>query len=258
MEGVRIIDTTMDNVRDFGVCGYKNEKRAGYPEKLDWLEQRFREGLKLKTLVLDEGGNQGMIEYVPGEYCWRPVEAEGYLFIHCLFVGFKREYKGKGYASLLIEDCLEDARRQGKHGVAVVTRKGSFMVGKEIFVKKGFQLVDRASPDFELLVLKFKDDAPDPGFREGLEERAARYGKGFTVIRGFQCPYTVKNVNEIVDFARKEYGVTVKIIDLKSHQEAQDSPCAFGSFCLLHDGKPVAHHPISKGRFKGIIKKTMG
>ena len=258
MEEVRIIDTTMDNVRDFGVCGYRNEKRAGYPEKLGWLEKRFREGLKLKTLVLDEGGNQGMIEYIPGEYCWRPVEAEGYLFIHCLFVGFKREYKGKGYASLLIEDCLEDAKKLGKHGVAVVTRKGSFMVRKKIFLKHGFQMVDRAAPDFELLVLKFDDGAPDPRFKDGLEGRAAGYGKGLTIIRAQQCPYTVKNVKEIVDFAEKEYGITAKVIDLKSHQEAQDSPCAFGSFCMIYDGKLVAHHPISKGRFKGIIRKVMG
>jgi hypothetical protein len=38
---------------------------------------------------------------------------------------------------------------------AVVTRKGAFMAKKEIFVKKGFVLVDEAKPDFELPYLKF-------------------------------------------------------------------------------------------------------
>jgi hypothetical protein len=28
----------------------------------------------------------GMIEYAPGHHAWRPVEAEGYLVIHCLMV----------------------------------------------------------------------------------------------------------------------------------------------------------------------------
>jgi len=93
-----------------------------------------------------------MIEYIPGEYCWRPVEAGGYLFIHCIFVGFKREYKGKGYASLLVDDCVLDAKKDNKLGVAVITRKGSFMAVKELFIKNGFEAIDTAPPDFELLV----------------------------------------------------------------------------------------------------------
>jgi hypothetical protein len=40
-------------------------------------------------------------------------------------------------------------------GVAVVTRKGPFMAGKELFVKNGVVAVDTALPDFELLVKKF-------------------------------------------------------------------------------------------------------
>ncbi len=42
------------------------------------------------------------------------------------------------------------------YGVAVVTRKGSFMVDSRIFLKHGFEVVDTASPDFVLLVKKFK------------------------------------------------------------------------------------------------------
>jgi len=154
MEGIEIIDTTADNISNYGVCGYKNIKRAGYPEKIEWLKDRFSEGLKLKTLYSDKDGTQGMIEYILGEYCWRPVEASGYMFIHCIFVGFKRAYKGKGYASLLLAECLKDANTANKHGVAVVTRKGAFMAGKDLFVKHGFEVVDTAPPDFELLVKK--------------------------------------------------------------------------------------------------------
>jgi len=101
---------------------------------------------------------KGMLEYIPGKYCWRPVEASGYLFIHCIFVGFRKEYKGKGYTSLMVDECVEDASRQGIAGVAAVTRKGPFMAGKELFLKKGFKVADRADPDFELLVKKFGQD----------------------------------------------------------------------------------------------------
>ena len=86
----------------------------------------------------DNGRNRDscMIEYIPGEYCWRPVEASGYIFIHCIFVGFKRAYKGKGYGSLLLDECLKEAEEENTHGVAVVTRKGAFMAGIDLFVKR--------------------------------------------------------------------------------------------------------------------------
>jgi len=257
MEGVEIIDTNSDNILEYGVCGYKDIKRAGYPEKLDWLKERFEEGLKIKTLYSKKDGTQGMIEYIPGEYCWRPVKASGYMFIHCIFSGFKRVYKNKGYGSLLLKECLEDAKKENMHGVAVVTRKGSFMAGKDLFVKKGFEVVDKAPPDFELLVKKFNEDAPTPKFKGDWEKRLSQYGKGLTIIRADQCPYTVKNVNEIYETAKKEYGLKPKIISLKSSEEAQNSPCPFGSFCMIYDGKAISHHPISNGRFMNIMDKIL-
>jgi len=36
-----------------------------------------------------------MLEYIPGKYAHRPVDAERCMFIHCIFVGFKNEFKGK-------------------------------------------------------------------------------------------------------------------------------------------------------------------
>jgi hypothetical protein len=255
MKEIEIIDTTSDNIRDFGVCGYKSEKREGYPEKLDWLEKRFSEGLKIKTFYSKKDGNQGMIEYIPGKNCWRPVDASGYMFIHCVFVGFKKSYKGKGYASILIDECIKDAKNEKMNGVAVVTRKGPFMVGKEVFLKKGFEVVDSTPPDFELLVINFNKTVKTPKFGSDLEKRASKYDKGLTIIRADQCPYTVKNVNEILEVAKKNFKLKPKLIDLKNHKEAQDSPCAFGVFCIINNGKIVAHHPISKTRFKNIMDK---
>jgi hypothetical protein len=48
MKGIEIVDTNADNILDYGVYGYKNIKRAGYPEKIEWLKDRFLEGLKIK------------------------------------------------------------------------------------------------------------------------------------------------------------------------------------------------------------------
>ncbi|MGB6872853.1 MAG: GNAT family N-acetyltransferase [Dehalococcoidia bacterium] len=255
MERVEIIDTNADNILEYGVCGYKNIKREGYPEKIEWLKDRFPEGMKVKTLYSAEDGTQGMLEYIPGEYCWRPVEASGYMFIHCIFVGFKRAYKGKGYGTLLVDECLKDAEKGNMHGVAVVTRKGSFMAGKEIFVKNGFEVVDKASPDFELLVKKLNKKAPPPKFKGDWGERLSQYGKGLTIIRADQCPYSVKNVREISETAEKVYSIKPNIIELKDYQEAQNSPCPFGTFCIVYNGKVVAEAPISNARFKNIMNK---
>jgi hypothetical protein len=254
---VEIIDTNASNIMNYGICGYKDIKKAGYLEKITWLKARFAEGMKIKTLYSDKDGTQGMIEYLPGEYCWRPVEASGYMFIHCIFSGFKNIYKRKGYGSLLLNECFEDTKKGNMHGIAVVTRKGPFMAGKELFLKHGFDIVENAPPDFELLVKRFNRNVPVPKFRGNWEERLNQYGQGLTIIRADQCPYTVKNVKEIREAAENIYGMKVNIITLMNHQEAQNSPCAFGTFCIIHRGKVVAYHPISGTRFINIMKKEL-
>jgi hypothetical protein len=254
---VEIIDTNANNILEFGVCGYKDLGRAGYPEKIDWLKARFQEGLKIKTLYSDTDGTQGMIEYLPGEYCWRPVNACGYMFIHCIFSGFKRIYKGRGYGSLLLDECLRDAVKDHLHGVTVVTRKGPFMAGKELFVKKGFEVVDTAPPDFELLVKKFNRNVPVPSFKGDWEKRTSQYDAGLTVVRADQCPYTVKNVRDISETAEEIYGLRPNVVTLKNCGDAQNSPCAFGTFCIMYRGKVIACHPISKTRFVNIMNKEL-
>jgi hypothetical protein len=257
MKEIKIIDTNSKNILDYGVCGYKDIKKPGYPEKINWLKNRYKEGMKIKILYSETDGTQGMIEYIPGEYCWRPVEVKGFMFIHCLFVGFKKIYKEKGYASLLINECLKDAKKENMNGVAVVTRKGPFMAGKEIFIKNGFKVVDTAPPDFELLVYNINNKNPTPKFKKDWENRQRQYDKGLTIFRADQCPYTIKNVNEINETAEKKFGIKTNIVNLKNHKEAQNSPCAFGTFCIIYNGKVIANHPISNTRFTNIMNKIL-
>lgn len=255
MNDFQIIDATSDNILDYGVCGYKSLKRPGYPERIDWIKEWVQKGLKIKLLVSATDGTQGMIEYLPGEYCWRPISAIGYTFIHCIFVGFKKIYKNKGYASLLIQECLKDA--QETYGVAVVTRKGSFMVDKHIFLKRGFEVVDKAPSDFELLVKRFNDEAPLPKFKTGVGVVDEKYQDGLVIIRANQCPYTVKNVDEIVETAQKTYQLTPTIINLTTPEDVQNTPCPFGIFCLIYNGQIIAEHPISNKRFMNIMNKLI-
>lgn len=256
MTKLKIIDINLDNVQGFGLCGYKNIKQEGYKRKINWLKKRFKEGMKVKILDSAKNGAFGMIEYVPGEYAWRPVEAKGYMFIHCIFVVFKK-LKGKGYGSTLVEKCMKDAKVEKMHGVAVVTRKGTWMAGRELFVKLGFELVDKAPPDFELLVKKFKKSAPSPRFKGDWEKRLAKFGKGLTIIRSDQCPYVAKSVREILETAENFYSIKPEMVELKNCKEAQNVPWAFGVFGIIHNGKLVADHPISNTRFVNIMKEEL-
>jgi GNAT superfamily N-acetyltransferase len=251
-DDISIIDLTPENIADYGVCGYSNvEKHVELQRKIAWFKEYYPKGLRIKALISKTGGYQGMLEYIPGRYAHRPVAAEGYMFIHCIFVGFKSAYKGKGYASAMLDLCIDEAKAQGMKGVAVVTRKGPFMAKKEIFMKKGFVVVDSAKPDFELLAVKFDPAVENPRFKiPPVDENS----KGLTVIRSPQCPYSVKNVDAILETA-KEMGLSAKLLDFTTHEAAQRSPCAFGTFCIIKDGKIVSHHPISNTRFKNIMNE---
>ncbi|MCW4015944.1 MAG: N-acetyltransferase [Candidatus Bathyarchaeota archaeon] len=255
MTDIQVVDITPENIVDYGVCGYKDAKKhLELRKKIDWVKEYYPKGLKIKALLSKKGGYQGMLEYIPGKFAHRPVEAEGYMFIHCVFVGFKKEFKGKGYASLLIDECVSEAKKSNMHGVAVVTRKGSFMARKDIFVKKGFVVVDKAEPDFQLLVLKFNQTVPNPRFKD-LNASLENYKEGLFVLRSVQCPYTEKNVNAIVKSAKDKFGLKTKLVDLTDAAAVQNSPCAFGTFCIIYNGKIISHHPISNTRFENIIKK---
>jgi hypothetical protein len=255
MQDIKIINAAADNIQEFGMCGYKNVKQEGYRRKVEWLKQRFTEGMKYKVLYSGKDGAVGAIEYIPGEYAWRPIEAAGYLVIHCIFI-IPRTYKTKGWGGLLVEECWQDAIKENKRGVAVVTRKGTWMVGKALFLKQGYETVDKAPPDYELLVKKINPSNPSPKFKDDWEKRLCRYSNGLVIITSDQCPYTTKAIKEIVATARIDYGLTPAIIELKNSRDAQnDSPCAFGSFCIVFRGKVIADHPISKTRFQNILNK---
>jgi hypothetical protein len=45
-----------------------------------------------------------------------------------------------------------------------------------------------------------------------------------------------------------------RLIDLNDAESAQQSPCAFGTFCIIYKGKILSYHPISNTRFENIMK----
>jgi L-amino acid N-acyltransferase YncA len=233
----KILDVTADTVDKTGFfCFMSKRKAEGYRRKLLWLKDRFAEGLHIRMLALPE---RGFIEYVPGEHAWRAVHADGYLFVHCLWVVGKS--KGNGYAGALLDACIEDARKRGMNGVAAVASEKVWLADRRIFDKHGFECVDTAPPAFSLMVKTFGDH-PSPSFAGGWEKKAESFGKGLTVVRSDQCPYVV-DATDIAMGAAAKAGIESRIVDLRSRDDVMRlSPSAYGVFALVLDGKLLSYH----------------
>jgi L-amino acid N-acyltransferase YncA len=252
----QIRDMMAEKIFEYGFCGSKSREHEGCKRKAEWYKKRLNEGMIYKILYSEEKGSIGMIEYIPGEYAWRAVEAVHYMVIHCL-CNFSKSFRGKGYASQMIDACIEDAKKEKMLGVAVVTRKGAWMANKDLFIKKGFEVIDRADPDFELLALKFAKESPSPSFKDNTTYLAKHYSKGLTILWSDQCPYIAKSISEIKETIKEKYGIKAQIIEMTTHEQAQKAPSPYAIFNLILDGKLLAFHPISNTRFKNIMDKVL-
>lgn len=254
MPEIEIITIDKDNISQHEPTCFLNPKNEGYQKKLEWLKDRFSEGLKIRQLYLEnEKKATGFIEYVPGEYAWRAVDAKGYMFIHCMWIS-PNKYKKKRYGSLLIKECIKDAEKQGKSGVAVLTSEGPFMAGKDIFLKNGFKSIASAKPSFELMVKTLKDGGPLPKLMD-YEKQLSKY-EGLNIIYSNQCPWVARSIKDMVETAKSK-DLKLKVTELKSAKEAQDAPSVYATFNLVYNGKLLADHYISNTRFQNIIKKEI-
>jgi len=62
-------------------------------------------------------------------------------------------------------------------------------------------------------------------------------------------------VNDIVKIAKDRYGIEPRIVEYRSYRQAQNAPWPYAVAGLLYDGKLVADHSISGGRFRNIMEK---
>ena len=249
----RIEEVTAENLDEIGLfCSRSKPKAEGYQSKLGWIRERFNEGLEYYVLRVDEGRKdmayRGMIEYMPGEVCWKGVDAPNFMVVHCLWVVGR--HKGKGYGGMLVDKAIESAKSKGMDGVAVITvSKGGWAPKKTLFEKKGFQKYD-SHDKYDIYALKLNKDAPDPRFLE-IKEAS---GEGLRVLTSGQCPYipmTVEGVREIGE----ELGKTVTVEEMKTHQDfVENCMDPYGTFHLVMDDEYVTPLPGGPAFIKKAIK----
>ena len=114
MDYIRITD---ENIEKEHICCAMSGKQGVI--KKEWLKQRFKEGL-----VFCRSAERGkcFIEYIPAENAWVPIQADGYFYIDCLWVS--GSLKGHGYSNDLLEECIRDAKEQGRKGLCILSSEG--------------------------------------------------------------------------------------------------------------------------------------
>ena len=247
-----IVDVTPNNVQKETLFCVKDLKSPGFKCKQDWFEKQYDRGLRMKILKGVNGKMIGFIEYVPASNAWRPIEAEKFMFVHCITVYSKKD-RNKGYGSLLIKEVEKDAKREGLAGVCVMSSKGVWIADNGIFDDNDFKKIDQRGR-FELLSKKWDTAVPDPKLLDWTKQQS-KY-KGWNLIYADQCPWHEKSVVALLNTAM-DYDVDLKITKLETAQEAKNAPSGYGVFSLLHDGKLLEDHYLSATRFRNILKKEL-
>lgn len=247
-----IAEVTADNLAKHpqAIC-FINPKHEFYHHKIDWLKEQFENGLKIRLLYLkDEKRPVGFIEYIPGEYSWRSVSAEGYMFIHCLWTNGKK-FQHQGLGSRLIAAVEKDAKKM--LGVTAITSDKSFMANKDIFIKHGYDLISESGKE-QLLAKQFRD-GPAPSINNWQAE-LVKYN-GLTIVFSKQCPWVARFIEEVKPIL-EDKKLVPRVIELKTATQAQKAPSLYGIFNLIYDGKLLADRYISTTRFLNIVRKGIG
>jgi len=223
-------------------CKKSKKKEDGYQNKLNWIKKRFEENLKYKLLLVKEAKgltSRGFIEYIPGEYNWRSIDAKGWMVIHCLWVVGR--HKKQGYGLKLLEECIKDAKELGMKGVVSMSaEKSDGLPNKTFFLKYGFTKVDEIEPSFGLFAKPFSDGVLMPKFFPLSTEKAKKHDNGITIIDGHQCPYLQNMIDSIGEFARTN-GIPFHVKVLKNAQEAQQNGInVYGIYSIICNGEVVS------------------
>lgn len=248
---MELIRVTEENIEQEHICcALSNNKDCQVTAKKQWMKQRFDDGL---TFVKGNVRGKCFIEYIPAENAWAPIEADGYMYINCLWVS--GQFKGHGYSNLLLDECIRDSKARGKKGLVILSsqhKKRPFLCDPQYLQHKGFVICDTAGPDYALMTLPFGADGGEtPRFRAQVQSLSIAQ-QGFVVYYAHQCPFTAKYVPLLSQMAQ-EKNAPFEAIRFESAQQAQQAPAPFTSFSLFYNGVFVTNEILSPKKFETLL-----
>lgn len=247
MEYIRVTEDNIEN--EHICCAISNNNDVQVASKKAWLKERFKDDLVFLKSV--ERG-KCFIEYIPAENAWNPIDAKGYMYIDCLWVS--GSFKGHGYSNDLLEECIKDAKKQGKNGLCILSsaKKKPFLADPKYLKYKGFEKCDEADNGIELWYLPLKK-ANKPAFKQCAKHPEIKE-KGYVLYYTNQCPFNGKYVPILIEMAKKN-NIKFKTIHIDNKKDAQNAPTPITTYALFFDGKYLTNEQMNEARFLKLINK---
>lgn len=239
------IKVTKENLEEEHICcAISNNRDIQVSSKKAWLSDRFDEGLVFLKSV--ERG-KCFIEYIPAENAWNPINADGYMYIDCLWVS--GSFKGHGYSNDLLSACIEDSKGKGKKGLCILSsaRKKPFLADPKYLTHKGFLVCDNADNGIQLWYLPFKSDAERPQFKECAKHPHIDKS-GYVIFFTSQCPFNAKYV-PIVEKTAKEHCIEFEAIHIENKEDAQNAPTPITTYALFYNGEYLTNEQMNEAKF---------
>jgi thiol-disulfide isomerase/thioredoxin len=159
-------------------------------------------------------------------------------------------HKGKGNSKYLLNECFKDAK--DKDGIVVITSNKPFTTKKNIFLKYGFEICDKAEPYFELLVKKFNSNAPTPKFNDSVKKLEIEDRNGLVILYAHQCPYYELHIGKMLQICM-EYNIQAKKILIDNKELAKNFPSAFGTCSIFYNGKFITHELWRENKLRDFL-----
>ena len=248
MEYIRVTRENLE--KEHICCAISNNKDVQVSSKKAWLADRFDEGLVFLKSV--ERG-KCFIEYIPAENAWIPVNADGYMYIDCLWVS--GSFKGQGYSNDLLEECIRDSREKRKKGLCILAaaKKKPFLADPKFLKYKGFIVGDEADNGIQLWYLPFDKKTEAPRFKECAKHPHIDE-KGYVLYYTNQCPFNAKYVPVLEETAKKNK-ITFKAVKIQTKDEAQSAPTPITTYAFFCDGEYVTNEQMNDKKFLKLIGK---
>ena len=243
------IRVTKDNLeKEHICCAISNNKDVQVSSKKAWLADRFDEGL---VFLKSEERGKCFIEYIPAENAWVPIEAEGYMYIDCLWVS--GSFKGHGYSSDLLNSCIEDSKEKGRKGLCILSaaKKKPFLADPKFLDYKGFIIADEADNGIRLMYLSFDKNADAPKFKECAKHPHINE-KGYVLYYTNQCPFNAKYV-PVLEQTAKENDIQFCAVHIESRKEAQNAPTPITNYALFCDGDYITNEQMNDKKFLKLV-----
>lgn len=247
---------TNENIDSSHICCAFSDKKCAksLQQKKDWLKKEFDNGYIFKRL---NERAKVFIEYGPVEKAWVPIKAENLLHIGCFWVSGK--YKKQGHGKNLLTHVIKDAEESNKNGIVTIAgkKKFNFMGDTKWLLKNSFKICDSLDSGFALLYLDLTGKGEKPLFNETLKKDNFPHKKGCVAIYSNRCPYSGYHVEETLAKTCKKRNIPLKVIKLKTMEQARKAPTPATIFSLFMDGQFITTDisVCMENKFDKILKK---